>query len=43
MMSKGKYSLHKGKIGLIMRNFDMKFSEALAFYWQDKRLMKKNK
>ena len=40
-MRRGKDSLHKGKIGKIMRNFDMKFSEALAFYWQDKRLMKK--
>ena len=36
-------SNHGGKIGKIMRDFDMKFSEALAFHWQDKRLMKKNK
>lgn len=33
-------SNHGGKIGKIMRDFDMKFTEALAFYWQDKRLMK---
>ena len=33
-------SNHGGKIGKIMRDFDMKFTEALAFYWHDKRLTK---
>ena len=37
---KGRPSEYKGsKVGKLMRDFDMKFSDALALHFQDKRYM----